>query len=93
MPIIYTYPTVSPQSSDLITLSDEGSTGSPTKSATAKSIANLATSVTLASLTLVAAPPANAASIGTTGMIATDTDYIYVCTATNTWKRAAITTW
>ena len=22
-----------------------------------------------------------------------DTDYVYICTATNTWKRAALTTW
>jgi len=27
---------------------------------------------------------------GTAGMIAWDTSYIYVCTATNTWKRAAL---
>jgi hypothetical protein len=28
---------------------------------------------------------------GTTGTITWDTSYIYVCTATNTWKRAALT--
>lgn len=28
---------------------------------------------------------------GTTGQIAWDANYIYVCTATNTWKRAALT--
>jgi len=38
-------------------------------------------------------PPATAASPGTTGTIAWDTNYIYVCVATNTWKRVAIATW
>jgi hypothetical protein len=37
--------------------------------------------------------PASASATGTTGEIAWDADYIYVCTATNTWKRTAISTW
>lgn len=37
--------------------------------------------------------PASAAATGTQGQIAWDADYIYVCTATDTWKRAAILTW
>ena len=37
--------------------------------------------------------PASATAAGTTGQIAWDASYIYVCTATNTWKRAAIATW
>ena len=37
--------------------------------------------------------PASAAATGTTGSICWDADYIYVCTATNTWKRASIATW
>jgi hypothetical protein len=37
--------------------------------------------------------PSSASDTGTTGMIAWDSSYIYVCTATNTWKRAAISTW
>ena len=39
------------------------------------------------------ATPASAAASGTTGQIAWDSSYIYVCTATNTWKRVAIATW
>jgi hypothetical protein len=35
--------------------------------------------------------PASATATGTKGQICHDADYIYVCTATNTWKRAAIT--
>jgi hypothetical protein len=37
--------------------------------------------------------PASATATGTTGEIAWDANYIYVCTATNTWKRTAISTW
>lgn len=37
--------------------------------------------------------PASASASGEAGMIAWDADYIYVCTATNTWKRIAIATW
>jgi hypothetical protein len=37
--------------------------------------------------------PASAAATGTAGQIRWDAGYIYVCTATNTWKRVAISTW
>ena len=37
--------------------------------------------------------PASAAATGVLGEIRIDASYIYVCTATNTWKRAALTTW
>ena len=37
--------------------------------------------------------PASATDTGTTGEIRTDADFIYVCTATDTWKRTAIATW
>jgi hypothetical protein len=37
--------------------------------------------------------PASASATGTTGEICWDASYIYVCVATNTWKRAAIVTW
>jgi hypothetical protein len=40
-----------------------------------------------------ATTPASAAATGTVGTIAWDADYIYVCTATDTWKRVAIATW
>jgi len=36
---------------------------------------------------------ASAGATGNTGEICWDAGYIYVCTATNTWKRAAIATW
>jgi hypothetical protein len=37
--------------------------------------------------------PASASATGTTGDISFDSSYIYVCVATNTWKRTAISTW
>ncbi len=37
--------------------------------------------------------PASASASGTAGEIAWDTNYIYVCVATNTWKRVLISTW
>ena len=37
-------------------------------------------------------PPA-ASSAGTAGQIAWDANYVYVCIATNTWKRSPLTTW
>ena len=37
--------------------------------------------------------PTTATSTGTTGEIRYTADYIYVCTATDTWKRTALTTW
>ena len=37
--------------------------------------------------------PASSSDTGVIGQIAWDTNYIYVCTATNTWKRAGLSTW
>lgn len=37
--------------------------------------------------------PASAGATGTTGDIRICADYIYVCVATNTWVRTALTTW
>ncbi len=39
------------------------------------------------------AVPATASSTGSAGQIAADASYLYICTATNTWKRAALSTW
>jgi len=39
------------------------------------------------------AAPSASNSTGTTGTITFDSNYIYVCTATNTWKRASLSTW
>jgi hypothetical protein len=37
--------------------------------------------------------PSLANSAGTAGTVTWDSNYIYICTATNTWKRANIATW
>ena len=37
--------------------------------------------------------PASSSASGSPGQIAADANYVYVCTAANTWKRTALTTW
>lgn len=37
--------------------------------------------------------PATSSSTGVTGEIRYDSDFIYVCVATNTWKRSALLSW
>ena len=55
--------------------------------------------ITAANVTLGSRPvlpthtPGSASAAGTAGEIAWDAAYIYVCTATNTWKRVASSTW
>ena len=39
------------------------------------------------------AAPASASATGTAGQIAYDADYIYVCVATNSWKRIPLADW
>ena len=41
----------------------------------------------------LSAPPASASDTGTKGEMRADANYIYVCVATNTWKRASLSTW
>lgn len=56
---------------------------------------SLATYVSGAGQIIMAAiaAPSSAGDTGTAGMIRWDANYIYICTATNTWKRVAIATW
>lgn len=44
-------------------------------------------------LSLSAAAPTSATATGGRGEIRFDASYIYVCVATNTWKRSPLTTW
>lgn len=37
--------------------------------------------------------PASAAATGVTGQVAWDANYLYICIATNTWRRVAHATW
>jgi len=45
------------------------------------------------STTADSSAPASAGATGTAGTIAYDADYIYLCIATDTWKRTSISTW
>lgn len=38
-------------------------------------------------------PPDNSSSQGNVGQISWDTNYFYVCVATDTWKRSALSSW
>ncbi len=50
--------------------------------------------VTCTGLTMVdATAPSSASDTGTAGEVRFDSDYMYRCTATNTWKRTALSTW
>ncbi len=46
-----------------------------------------------ANVTISSTVPASAVDTGTAGQIAYDSTYVYICIATNTWKRAALSTW
>jgi hypothetical protein len=37
--------------------------------------------------------PSTASSTGVVGQVAKDTNYLYICVATNTWKRVGLSTW
>lgn len=42
---------------------------------------------------IVAGTPASATDTGTAGQMLWDADYLYVCVATDTWKRVGLSTW
>ena len=41
----------------------------------------------------VTTPPATSTSAGVRGTVAYDTSNVYVCVATNTWKKIALSNW
>ena len=47
----------------------------------------------VAKVRLQGTAPSSATATGTAGDIRYDASYVYICTATNTWVRAALTTW
>ena len=68
--------------------------GTTVMSATATVVTVTGTvAATLISGPISSAPPATASSTGVAGTITYDSSYIYICTATNTWKRVAVATW
>jgi hypothetical protein len=44
-------------------------------------------------LNIPTATPASSSAAGTAGDVCWDANYVYICTAAGTWKRAAISTW
>lgn len=50
---------------------------------------NVTGSITIANVNV----PTLANSTGTAGQVTWDGDYIYICTDTDTWKRANVSTW
>jgi hypothetical protein len=67
----------------------------PNGSTTQGTTLTLQGDVTTAKRLQVTSPavPASAGATGTAGEIAWDTNYLYVCVATNTWKRVELTGW
>ena len=57
------------------------------------SVRTVNVSIFAANLSLSNSVPANASSSGIAGTIRYDSSYVYICTATDTWKRVAISTW
>jgi hypothetical protein len=45
------------------------------------------------SVTVSGVPPGSSGAAGVTGDLALDSDWLYVCVATDTWKRTALTGW
>jgi len=46
-----------------------------------------------AEIAVNAGAPASATTPGAAGQIAWDANYLYICTAASTWKRAALSNW
>ena len=55
------------------------------------SVRTVNASILFANIVLSNSAPANSTSNGNAGTIRYDSSYIYICTANNTWKRAALT--
>lgn len=71
-----------------------GTAGNATLGANDRLTIDTTGNVTIAGqLTAAAKTPSSASDTGVAGTICADASFIYVCTATNTWKRVAIATW
>jgi hypothetical protein len=51
------------------------------------------TGATGSSATVSSTPPGSSGAAGATGDLALDSDWLYVCVATDTWKRTLLTGW
>lgn len=72
----------------------DGATGNTSYVTLANFFANTAANVAVRATRLLSGvSPANSTSNGISGDIAWDSGFVYICVATNTWKRAPIATW
>jgi len=103
---ISSYPLIAPKAGDLILFTETYDAnavspiiGNPTRSSL---ISKLGEAITLfpnsiktnqLKLSSLNTAPVNATATGVLGEIRITADYIYVCSATNTWVRTALVTW
>lgn len=80
----------SPTSEDLLNVVNDPS-GTPSNQKL--TLASLFGGIPLDHINIQTKTPASASDTGTAGDIAWDADYLYVCTATDTWKRVGVATW
>ena len=69
-----------------------GNAATSTKLATAITIGGVSFDGS-AAIDFIGYPPSSSYAAGAAGAVIIDDNYIYICTATNTWKRVAISTW
>lgn len=67
--------------------------GNGTSGSATPTFMNASTARTSLSIGHLVAAPTTSSDIGAVGDYANDTSFHYVCTATNTWKRVALSTW
>lgn len=76
---------------DLLIVVDDPSGNAATKSISVSNL--LANSANVKATSIKAATVATSSANGVAGQIYYDSSFIYVCVATNTWKRASLGTW
>jgi len=76
---------------DLLIVVDDPSGNATTKSITVSNM--LSNSANVKAMSIKTTTIATSNTTGVAGQIYYDSSYIYVCVATNTWKRASLGTW
>ncbi len=83
------YASVTPAAADYVIGTDAGSSNA-TKTFTMANITSHVAANVGSNLIISSSVPSSASDTGTAGQIAFDSTHFYVCVATNTWKRAAL---
>lgn len=71
----------------------DGATSNTKAITVANFLGNTAANVAVRATRLLSAPPANSTANGISGDISYDASFVYVCTSTNVWKRAALSSY